>query len=465
MKLFLWLLLWSAVSFGANWEVGVAFLGSLDDPDYQADIDRNVLELARLKLNETIQLGVYREFPGRVVSFHPTPKQDNPIALDRLVPAFDGKEQVHGHYREGGNLSAFLKRTFRAEGAHRLLVVYGHGLGYEGLKEIPLPALKKQLEGFHIDILWLDACFMAGPEVAAELHGSATYLIASEEAEFSAGAPFDLLGDSLTDSLEVTAESLADRFLESYSFLKQGKQTGAVYRSSATVSVLALEKFEAIYPQIKAFNAELKLVGGELETKLQKIKMEKPDLVDFGALLQMYPDGPASTRLREIFELGDAESRRTNVRLKVEPPHRGDLLVFGYDNWTRGNWEDAELLEKLPTHLKPTRFVDDWPARPVNVRLYLKPFTVGLNGFDYYFADPVTLRPLTDKRSLRRHRDLVTRKASSDTNPVRFTGYTQGVGAEAERYTGLSVFKPGTGVADVDYTELRFFQLTDWASF
>lgn len=422
MKLTVLVLLWSALSFATNWEVGVAFLGALENEEYQADIDRNVLELSRLPLGDGIRLGLYREFPGHVASFHPTPKQDQPVALDRLVPTFRGEVQVHGHYREGGNLETFLKRTFVQEGGHRLLVLYGHGFGYGGLKNLSLPELRKMLAQYRIDILWLDACYMAGPEVVAELNGVAKLLIASEEAEFSAGAPFDQLNNSLDNSLEKTAESLADAFLESYSFLKQGTQTDAVNRSSATVSVIDPSKFEAIYGEIKRFNARL---SAAKLPRLDKIQMEQTDLVDFGALLQMFPDDATATRLRDFFELGDAETRRTNVRLKVEPPHPGDLLVFGYDHWTRGSWGDDEVLDKLPEHLKATQFVDDWPARPVNIRLYLKPFTVGLNGFDYYFADPVTLRPLTGKLSLRRYRDLVTRSAKSAANPVRFTGYTQ----------------------------------------
>jgi len=467
VRVFLLLYLWSGLAFAApRWEVAVAFLGAAEDAEFQSDINRNVMELARLAPTQDFRLSLYRELSNRAVAF--TPELTGPLhPLAKLLDGYHGKEEIQGRLRETRDLSAFLSRAFVREDSKRLLVIYGHGLGYDGFKELPLLPLRKELEKLRLDVLWLDACFMATLEVAAELRGTAKFLVASQESEFSSGAPFELFQQSLSETPEVTAKKMAERFLESYSFLRQGSQTGAVYRSSATISVIDLEKLEPLYAFIRDFNDELKQ---DFDNLPKKFRMEQTDLIDFGSLLQSYPESETALSLSRALELGEAKSRKTNPRLKVEAPESGSLLVFGFENWKRGNRRDSDVLEKLPPHLHAEQFVygpnrRQWPARPVNVRLYLTPFTVGLNRFDYYFADPATGRPLTEKSFIERKRDYVVREARELSNPLRFSGYTQGVGAAAEIYTGLAVLAPGTGVANVDYTELRFFQLTGWANF
>ncbi len=463
------ILLWSSLG-QAQWEVSVAFLGADEDSDYQSDIDRNVMELARLAPGEALTLSLYRELPDRKYAYYPDPNSTEEHLLSKLVSNYQGKEKIPGKLDEVIGLEAFLKSSFTKEGSRRLLVLYAHGYGYDGLKKISLARLRNLTEGLGLDILWLDACFMGGLEVAAELSKVSRFFVSSEESEFSAGAPFDVLQKTLNENPEETAVELAERFLESYSFAKRGSQTSAVFKSSATISVLDLRKFESLYPTIKAWSLELKKVVEELPAKTKKIRMEKEDLVDFGALLQAFPNSQPAEELKTTLDLGSALARKTNPRLRVEAPKSGSLLVFGYENWKRGNKRDSDVLEKLPEHLTPTDFVDGprrkkWPSRPVNIRLFLAPFTVGLNRFDFYFADPNTLRALTPRQSYERTQDYITRTAVTEANPLRFTGYTQGVGALAEKYTGLSVLEPGNSVPNLDYIELKFFQETGWANF
>ncbi len=489
----------------SHWEVAVMFLGAKESPEYQVDIDRNLMELARLRPGSGLRLSLYREFDDRAVEFFPDSKSTELHSLGSLLSNFPQKVEVSGRMntwpREPNDpsgimqeerLKSFFSISFSEKKAKRLLIIYGHGLGFEGLQVSPLKEFRGQLEkglparkGKPLDLLWLDACFMATAEVATELKGVAPRFMASQESEFSAGAPFDALQDILgpgPDNVDDVAKALAERFLESYSFLEEGSQTSAVYKSSATVSVVDTERLAALLPSVKILGGELgKLPEGWKQAtakRLIKYQMEKADLVDFGSFLldlkshkvvSSSADSPLKLLITSL-ELGKKNKIKSNPRLLARPPHNESLLVYGYEKWERGDEKDTDLLEILPPNLKPAGFIDGpnkkrWPQRQVKVRLYLTPFTVGLGTFNFFFADPATLRPITKNKTYVRHSDYVIFPSEEEANPLRVTGYTQGIGKTAEKYTGLAVAMPTQGVPDLDYLNLDFYDATGWAGF
>lgn len=485
------------------WEITVMFFGARENVDYQHDIDKNIMELARLRPTAELRLSLYRELPTRNVAFFPEHDSQEQNPLKHLLSDFNQDVKIWGEMavsdRKAGDVSLlsrpeelkrFLAKAFRIPKSKRVLVIYGHGLGHEGLQVIPLVELRKSLKdslparrGKAVDILWLDACFMATIEVLHELGEVASRIIASEEAEFSSGAPFDSLQDlleKLPDEIDPVATGMAERFLESYSFIKHGSQTEGIYRSSATVSLVDPDRIPGLFADMRKLTESLKkLPDGwkpKLERRLSKIQMDKGDLVDFGSLLTELKKGgvlestEAVDALIRRLEIGRPADLRTNPRILARAPKQGSRLVYGYEAWKRGNKGDEDVLGKLPSNLKPTEFVSgpnrkEWPSREVNIRLYLAPFTVGLREFNFFFADPGTGKTLSAAESHKRVTDFVVRRRVMEANPVLFSGYTQGVGATAERYTGMAILAPLRGVPSVDYLDLGFFQATEWAQF
>jgi hypothetical protein len=94
--------------------------------------------------------------------------------------------------------------------------------------------------------------------------------------------------------------------------------------------------------------------------------------------------------------------------------------------------------------------------------LYVAPFSPGVDRLNF-----VPVNAAGDfagvPRSLARERDFSVFQAATDVNPIRFSGYTHGVGAAGERYTGLSILDPAASVKSVDYFKTEFFLETNWA--
>ena len=68
--LFLALFIFAAPTWAATpWEVAVLFLGADESADYQRDIDKNILELARITPNSSLSLSILRELPEWDISY------------------------------------------------------------------------------------------------------------------------------------------------------------------------------------------------------------------------------------------------------------------------------------------------------------------------------------------------------------------------------------------------------------
>lgn len=479
----------------ATWEVALLFLRAENSQEAQ-DIDRNLMELARIEPGSNLSLTFVREFPDRTVLTHlSTETMNRHTTWDSLfsrvplagvgIPATVVNSGPGSILDDERRLRGFLQTAFRKPGARRLFLIYGHGEGFAGLRGKSLVDLQKTLQlslpprvGMApLDILWLDSCFMASWEALYQLRGLSRYFVASQDGEFSTGMPFDILADlqmGPADSRAV-AMGLASRFIESYSFLRRGSQTGAVETSSATISVIDAQRlgetaglFKEVAVAMRGKNLQ-KLVRSQ-----PRLSMDQSSLVDAGRFLQTLLKVDSDPRLRSAVHalLKRLETARTaqvqkNPRLYLRPPVAGAKMLFGFDGWTRGFEGDSDFLRRLAPNFQPETFAMGpqnrrWPLRPSQARISLQPFVPGVNEFNVIFVDSLSGKPLLEPQAFRRHADFVLSTAQRPENPVMLTGHTLGVGTRSERYTGLNIADPTMGIPSLNYVETDFFQLTGW---
>jgi clostripain len=119
-----------------------------------------------------------------------------------------------------------------------LLVIWNHGGGFRSLNlakdiawddtsggdKITMPELEYALStintqmGKKIDIVGMDACFMAMTEVAYQIKDYADILIASEESEPGDGWPYDTILGELVGNPLISSEQLAVDIVDKYIF-------------------------------------------------------------------------------------------------------------------------------------------------------------------------------------------------------------------------------------------------------
>lgn len=227
---------------------------------------------------------------------------------------------------------------------------------------------------------------MGNIETMYELRGLARAMISSEDTEFSAGAPFDafadviegVIGKDSQDEALSVARALAQRYLESYSFIKDGSQKRVVYKSPAVISVIDAPKLGPLVAQLKKVNQEFfKISKKEAKTKLRgttlKVAMEEPGLLDLGSYL-IYLRTPSALATAKLLEVASSKNRRTNIRVRLSPPVENSNVVFGFNGWKLGFEQDSETLGKLSQNLTPVGFVAGenktrWPFRQVVKRI------------------------------------------------------------------------------------------------
>lgn len=492
-----------------NWEVAVIFLGAEEqDEQVLRDMDRNIVELAVSRPNERYRLSLYREFEDRAVAYYVDPHSKKDFVWDPLffkpekrgirVPGQMVEEKVErtSLFYDDKRLARFLTGSYTDPNSRRLLILYTHGLAFEGIRGVLLRDLQSQLKSFlpqranrpPLDILWFSSCFMSTIEVAYELKDLSTFFMASEDAEYTAGAPFQTL--QLLGEKDVAPErgaiELAESYLESYSIKKGGSQSKNVLLSAATISVIETAKLKLLVDALSYIANSLKPMTDEEKQTLRKsrkriaIQMEKLSLmIDLGSFLRYvknrkdrFPGEEAQARLDSLLyllELDTPARVKTNPRLALIPPVTDSRVVYGYQNWTKGDKDDDDTLIRLPKELKFDAFVAgprsrQWPSRGVHSRLYVSPFSLGLDSFHYFFvsSDPSRERLTPDLQFVRTEQDFATFEAKVIGNPIRFSGYTQKSGATAEKYTGLSVLDPTQEDVAPSYSYTRFSKATLW---
>ena len=331
----------------------------------------------------------------------------------------------------------------------------------------------------------MDACFMANLEFLYEIKDASDYTIASEEAEFASGLPFQQLSQlSSASNGKEAAMALAKTFIESYSYLKNGSQRNYVSVSSATISVIENKNLEGLTQSMKNVSALYKTLSSEQQSKIIKTlqktaTMDDKSMIDLGILLielrKLNKTPVQDHSLTEIIRLLNIEAvkkLKTNPRIHLTAPDASinTQMIFGFNNWTVGSKKDFTEGEIFSSILKNDGFIDgprnmQWPLKKMKAALDLvaTPFAPGINIFNYYFINSSNEKLSTEVQSVSRTHDIVESFADSKLTPIAYFAYTQQVGSKAERYTGMNITMPGT-IPSLDYFELKFNSVTEWLS-
>jgi hypothetical protein len=439
-----------------KWEVATVFLGNKEDVEFQQDVEKNLEEISKIKTSANLKVSTFRESPANL--------------------------------NERAQLPQFLKKSFQDIKSKKMLVIYGHGEGPLGLKDLNTNELKNILAQSKIkfDVIWYDSCFLSNLEFLYELRKAGSISIASEEAEFSAGLPFYALSDLPNfDSISEAAKFMAQRFIESYSYLKDGDQRDAVYKSSATISVInnaELESFTNVFKKISTYikNLSTSQAISLKHTLTKKYRMDHPELIDLGHMLielrSINMDPKIDTEITQLIRLLNIESvkkLRTNPRVHIIAPEAGAFMVFGFNNWENGSKEEYNsntlFKEIIPTKLfAPGLNNKSWPVKKFEyASTYITPFAPGINSFEYYFVSSDGNTLLTKEAiSITRTQDVIENVLSKSAPGafLVYSAYTQQVGEKAEKYTGVNITLFDT-TPSMDYFELEFNKITNWLKF
>jgi hypothetical protein len=149
-------------------------------------------------------------------------------------------------------LTAFIQyaqANFPAD--HYALVLWSHGAGWKKTATggdpvrgaladdssgsfMSLPSVAQAItnSGVNIDVVDFDACLMAMYEVAYELRGTATYLVASEEVEPGDGNPYAEILTALQANPTMAADQLATTIVNSYDAFYEATTRDGVTKSA-----------------------------------------------------------------------------------------------------------------------------------------------------------------------------------------------------------------------------------------
>ncbi len=474
------------VAAETSWEVATVFLGEGESQLFQQDIDKNIIELTQASPGSNLKLGIYREMNGLSTTYVPTDPSNTQATLSDLMYRKDLKKyKIPGLLKSerGRNLQNFLANFFSKSKSKRALFIYSHGSGPLGLSSLKTQELKSLLAAQtpSLDLLWLDACFMANIEFLFELRNNSKFTIASEESEFSSGLPFDSI--NLLPKFSSGKEAsifLARNFIESYSYIKSGTQRSYVNISSATISVIDNSKLMPLVNLLKVASPLFESLSEIQKDKILKTlsrnaSMDDHSLVDLGSLMielrKLINDETADRDLTSIIRMlniDSIKSLKTNPRIHLHSPESQSILVFGFNDWSYGKEVDFGKNENLKLLLSNDGFINgpintQWPFKKLySSELVISPFAPGINTFNYYFISAEGKR-LSNALSFARTHDYVESNGDNSTSPLIYTAYTQQLGIKAERYTGINIAIPRTAPS-LDYFELEFNRLAHWLS-
>jgi hypothetical protein len=198
---------------------------------------------------------------------------------------------------------------------HYALVIWSHGMGWKGesadykgaisdngstaVMSTPNIAQAIRDSGVNIEVINFDACLMGMYEVAYELGGLASYLVASEEEYPAYGDPYSTILTRLTDNSSMSAENLAETIADrSYSFYQGSGMT-------MTRSVVDLEAIDELHAGIKTLAQYLiGHMGAQKaiieEARSEAVAYDYPDNIDLGDFLQKLHDKTGDAGLKSI---------------------------------------------------------------------------------------------------------------------------------------------------------------------
>jgi hypothetical protein len=126
--------------------------------------------------------------------------------------------------------------------------------------EDALSAISAQI-GKNIDLVGMDACFMAMTEVAYQIKDYADLLVSSEESEPNDGWPYDTILSQLTSDPSLTSTQLATNIVDDYIF--------AYPTNYVTQSAIDLSYMDTLAGQL--FNLALEIMSDSSTPKYQYI--------------------------------------------------------------------------------------------------------------------------------------------------------------------------------------------------
>jgi hypothetical protein len=92
----------------------------------------------------------------------------------------------------------------------------------------------------------------------------------------------------------------------------------------------------------------------------------------------------------------------------------------------------------------------------------LAPFAPSINKLDYLLISRDGKNVIA-KDSFERKLDTVIKERQIAASPIVYFGYTQEIGKNAEKYTGINITRPNA-VFNMDYLDFEFNALSDWAN-
>jgi len=161
----------------------------------------------------------------------------------------------------GAAFTSFIQWAAQSYPAkHFALIVWDHGMGYEGgfvddsaggsdlltLKEIASGIANS---GVHPDLVAFDACLMGMHEVALALRGVTDWLVASEEIEPGSGYPYDKILTHLQQTPALTPKQLGTAIVDEYGASYNNDPRG----QTATQSLADLSKVESFNDSLLGF--------------------------------------------------------------------------------------------------------------------------------------------------------------------------------------------------------------------
>jgi len=178
-----------------------------------------------------------------------------------------------------------------------LLVIWNHGGGFRSLStskdiawddtsggdRITMPELEEALSainaqiGEKIDIIGMDACFMAMTEVAYQIKDYADILVSSEESTPFNGWPYDtilgeLVGNPLISSTQLAAD-IVDRYIFSYAY-------GNVTQSAIDLSYIETLTSQLSNLALAIMSDSLTPKNGYINTAYYSQYYKDPDFID-----------------------------------------------------------------------------------------------------------------------------------------------------------------------------------------
>lgn len=474
-------------------ETAALFFNNDRSPEYQDDVDRNVLELARNDFSKELSISLARSLNDRSYIYRPE-AANRSIILNQLFHEqyFSENSKVFGSLL---NFSAdyfvddsrailkFLKLSFKNPHSIKILFLYGHGEGALGFKDIPTALIKDQISawmnetGLKLDLVVLDSCFLGNFDFLYQMHELSRFTLASPESEFSAGQPFDVI-ESLLDverqyaqyekelRVKKVAEELLMKFLTSYSAVYKGKDHKRVVSSSALFSLIDNNNLKQLISPLKNLRLGLdQFSSSELENlnrKLKKYQMENPDLIDLGGMLLALEDiGHPKTlaevkKLKNLLDLNSSDFRSVSPQVNLRSPMANAILKIGINNWSAADLEKLDPVASKHWQKKANYFLVK-----VNKVFKAYPFLPHVLEFNAQWIDEASGQKIGNEIKIVRSSDLKIHSNKS-TSPVLVFGFTESAKTYQKSYSGLAISHPLRSMPGFDYLELDFQQATNW---